>query len=428
MAWSSKKQYAIMMSSKEGKDLIEKMPDLSQDEFQEEFSKLLGKSGEQSTPKQEDKKPETKKETKYVYKITSKQEDDVRKKFKYVFRKADKEYFDEFMKNLSSCGEDEKALFFQALYETVDNVYQGKGEGYFSAWERKIIVDRAQLTYENCYAKYGVAFHEFGHAIDYTIGDGIKKGQYASCVFEDEEGNTMKSLLKEECNSCDWNGLKDEINKKREEFDNKRQGVRNQLNELEKKKTELKNQIKEQAKQKFIEKYGKTPEEYEQTTEKYDTKPTPEESKRLAMVTAIRWGDMDKLLYYADSKTLEKWNSINYGIDKYYELYYDYSYGIRRIYGDISDIHSGFFKNQKDENGKTQWGLVNMGHSTNYWNDRGENALPKECFAELFQGKTVNPRSYEVMSRYFPKTVKMFEKIVQTYGENYAKRFGDNNE
>lgn len=46
MAWASKKQYAILMESEEGKDLVEKLPDMSQDEFQVEFGKLIGKSGQ----------------------------------------------------------------------------------------------------------------------------------------------------------------------------------------------------------------------------------------------------------------------------------------------------------------------------------------------------------------------------------------------
>lgn len=45
MAWASKKQYAICMESEEGKDLIEKLPQMEQDEFNVEFGKLLGKSG-----------------------------------------------------------------------------------------------------------------------------------------------------------------------------------------------------------------------------------------------------------------------------------------------------------------------------------------------------------------------------------------------
>lgn len=45
MAWASKKQYAIMMNSEEGKDLAEQLPDLEQDDFNVKFGELLGKGG-----------------------------------------------------------------------------------------------------------------------------------------------------------------------------------------------------------------------------------------------------------------------------------------------------------------------------------------------------------------------------------------------
>ena len=38
MAWSSNKQYRIMMQSKEGKDLAAKLGDMEQDAFQGEFA------------------------------------------------------------------------------------------------------------------------------------------------------------------------------------------------------------------------------------------------------------------------------------------------------------------------------------------------------------------------------------------------------
>ena len=105
MAWASKKQYAIMMSSEEGKNLAEKMPDLSQNDFSNEFAKLLGQSGtkEAENEETEEKKPDD--EEKYVFSISPKQDEEVRKKFKYVFRKADKEDFEFFLDNLHSCGE-----------------------------------------------------------------------------------------------------------------------------------------------------------------------------------------------------------------------------------------------------------------------------------------------------------------------------------
>ena len=55
MAWASKKQYAILMSSEEGKDLAEQLGEMEQDEFNKKFSELLGKSGQSaSKSKKED--------------------------------------------------------------------------------------------------------------------------------------------------------------------------------------------------------------------------------------------------------------------------------------------------------------------------------------------------------------------------------------
>ena len=53
MAWATKKQYAILMSSEEGKDIAENLGEMSQDEFNKKFSELLGKSGQTI-----DKKPD----------------------------------------------------------------------------------------------------------------------------------------------------------------------------------------------------------------------------------------------------------------------------------------------------------------------------------------------------------------------------------
>lgn len=49
MAWASKKQYAILMSSEEGKDLAEQLGEMEQEEFNKKFSELLGKSGQSTT-------------------------------------------------------------------------------------------------------------------------------------------------------------------------------------------------------------------------------------------------------------------------------------------------------------------------------------------------------------------------------------------
>lgn len=45
MAWVSPKVYAILSSSEEGKDIIERLPDLSQDEAEKEIDAFFGEGG-----------------------------------------------------------------------------------------------------------------------------------------------------------------------------------------------------------------------------------------------------------------------------------------------------------------------------------------------------------------------------------------------
>lgn len=62
MAWASKKQYAILMNSEEGKDLAEQLPDLDQDDFQVKFGELLGKTGASYDWNDDDDREPTKEE------------------------------------------------------------------------------------------------------------------------------------------------------------------------------------------------------------------------------------------------------------------------------------------------------------------------------------------------------------------------------
>lgn len=70
MAWATKKQFAILNNSEEGKNIIEKLGQLSQEQFNNLFQKLIGQSGNvggqqettktkgQEAPKSSEKKTE----------------------------------------------------------------------------------------------------------------------------------------------------------------------------------------------------------------------------------------------------------------------------------------------------------------------------------------------------------------------------------
>ena len=64
MAWASKKQYAILMSSEEGKDLAEQLGEMEQDEFNKKFSELLGKSGESTSEAKDNSKQDNEEQAK----------------------------------------------------------------------------------------------------------------------------------------------------------------------------------------------------------------------------------------------------------------------------------------------------------------------------------------------------------------------------
>lgn len=80
MAWVSKKQYAILKESEEGKDLIEQLPNLSQNDFQIEFGKLLGKTGQ--TYEEDEKKDVKKKDQEYVVSYVGNKGEKIAKNFK----------------------------------------------------------------------------------------------------------------------------------------------------------------------------------------------------------------------------------------------------------------------------------------------------------------------------------------------------------
>ena len=64
MAWASKKLYAILMSSEEGKDILEGIGEKSQDEFDKEVDAFLGNSGKGTSQNADYKKKKEETQTK----------------------------------------------------------------------------------------------------------------------------------------------------------------------------------------------------------------------------------------------------------------------------------------------------------------------------------------------------------------------------
>lgn len=424
MAWASKKQYAIMMSSEEGKNLVERMPEMEQDEFQVEFGKLLGKEGGSIT-----KEPEE--DTKYHFQIGSKERTDTRKMFKHVFRKADEEYFNEFFGRIEQLDESEKALFFKALYEGLSGgVWQQKGEGCFKSFERKILLDRADLIDgTGIYEKYGVAFHEFGHAIDYNIGDGIRRGSYASYTFVGKNGLTMHDQLIEEYNSLDWNEIKKDISKDLEKANKRIDELREVATPIENEFNSLREDNIKLLEELFASKNNEMSIVEWQRNQDFITFDRKDENNLLYHLwRELKWKSIWNYEEYSENLVGDLKTYLGEDFSKLVELknkhkgltrkITSYRNKVKRDWGDVSDIYSGFSKNADGYGIKG----VNVGHSTNYWNSSSSKQIGKECFAEMYNGITVNPESYKNLKRCFPKTAEIFEEIIETYGQGYAKQ------
>ena len=73
---------------------------------------------------------------------------------------------------------------------------------------------------------------------------------------------------------------------------------------------------------------------------------------------------------------------------------------------DISDIFSGATKNRVFGRWK---------HENDYWT--GGANLPRETFANMFQATINNPESLAQIKKYFPKSYKIFEEMIDEYIE-----------
>lgn len=77
--------------------------------------------------------------------------------------------------------------------------------------------------------------------------------------------------------------------------------------------------------------------------------------------------------------------------------------------GDFSDMLEGATV------GKIQCGI---GHGKNYWNQRKEDGLATEAFAEMLRANFAGEESLKIIQKYLPESYKVFEEILEELAEN----------
>jgi hypothetical protein len=238
-----------------------------------------------------------------------------------------------------------------------------RGSSAYYPVANKISVMGRNFTKEEkgAYQEYGQAFyHECWHAIDNNYNNDVEKDryglptstQYLSLTHVLSTGITFEDTLIEEYKTINLSQLKDEVNQAVQSY--------------------------------FKSKYGMSKDEIKETY------------KALESERSKTWNEKG---YEAISGF---WNIPEN--KKIRDAYYDtlsIPVPVVKMYSDMSDIVSGGTQGRES--------LVQCGHTMGYWLRLGSRG--KEAFAEVASAKATNPKSYDVMKKYLPNTVKAFEEI-----------------
>lgn len=252
------------------------------------------------------------------------------------------------------------------------------GSGVYSRFREYLKTDKQDFE-EN--GKYGIQgatwFHENGHLVDNVLSG--NPTEWLSSTYKNEEGKTLNDIATEE--------LRDIYSKgKKEITDIKQKYIDNALNKFDNKRYE------ELYNKRFNHSLDQKKSELYQLF--YDKKISYEEFRnRKNALSDTQYLSEEERSEYEDLRK-QKISLERDAVNKFYTEY-----------ATISDLYSS-------EDG-TGFGL---GHSLHYY---GKNSKLRgiELFANLFSDKAINKKAYETTKKFFPKSVKMFEEIIEKYGK-----------
>lgn len=230
--------------------------------------------------------------------------------------------------------------------------------------------------FDSSYEKGATFFHETWHAIDSNYGEVVdtkymsgyqKRHLTLSETHILRNGKTFESVLFEECKNVNWGDAIKEV------------------------KTD-----KENALQKLGLSYDKCVDEYRAVL-----------NKEMELRRKAGYGTSPELRAYIKSKEYQE-------AKKNYAKAEGYPPEVNRKWGDLSDIACGYTKGRQQ--------LTNMGHSGNYFKEKGQRA--SEAFAECAAAMATNGESYQVLKRFVPNTMAAFEEIYQDLKNGEIKSNG----
>ena len=287
----------------------------------------------------------------------------IKQKVKSILEKADKESID----------------ILNHAYNNIEFKIKFRiGDGVYSRFREYLKTDKQDFE-EN--GKYGIQgatwFHENGHLVDNVLSG--NPTEWLSSTYKNEEGKTLNDIATEELLDIYSKG-------KKEITDIKQKYIDNALNKFDNKRYE------ELYNKRFNNSLDQKKNELYQLF--YDKKISYEEFRnRKNALSDIQFLSEEERAEYEDLRK-QKTSLERDAVNKFYTEY-----------ATISDLYSS-------EDG-TGFGLR---HSLHYY---GKNSKLRgiELFANLFSDKAINKKAYETTKKFFPKSVKMFEEIIEKYGK-----------
>lgn len=522
MAWASKKQYAILMGSEEGKKLADKLNNMEQDEFNKAFSDLIGKKSTKEEPKKEEEKKDT---GKYQKSFKERTEEEKTEDFEtltsdeYIgttfgeFKKPDgvqikvkaNEEYQKILKNINDFASqgnlEEKTNFIndlmmkayndgliskeeygqlvnrfdEALKEAekkkeeeeknkdYSNFYEGKGkeklndilskkfknrsgkitpngkklleqlveaddelsgvigtfynqnpnieiklgknynsyfrrQGYWTV-RRSVSLGGESMGNDNNYSKGGVFFHESGHALDYSFSSSYVE-TYSYDYISKKHNKSLSDMIKEEIKqNVDLEQVKKDFQEIKDSYQNDEyRSLLNQRDALDEELGEISNNVFKNPQLKDLEQEMSTLRKQKVDAFRVGKYEEMKNYQRQAMEKQEKYEELSRSLYPKDyQEKREKLREFDNKISNMREEAYNRA---NVTYGGFSDMLQASLGSR-----------LSTGHSRNYFNKDKRNR-GTEAFAEIMSAKSTNPKTLEIMQKYIPKTLEIFDEII----------------
>lgn len=356
--------------------------------------------------------------------------------------------FNEIINALEDTDDNTRKLCMRAI-KNVSSIYD-YGANWFQRFDGDISLTFSALdfTKKSCnYVKNGVFFHEFGHALDnlimYNLDDDIGGydpfySPYASEHFISEKyGKNMFDMLVEEFSSLDLDEIrKEELNyvydealphvKNKEDLNNECKKNTDELFEEEGKMIDVINQRLEFIFNKNDENdaFSLTELDDDFVEKDDDIYGTIKINDFIGVRTGQNWTmflDKNRMKEFKEklakireefkqnkelSSIVDRLRTIKEKRKKLKEIVANIENNKTRVWRAFSDTFESVTGDRLS---------CNAGHGDSYW--RAESFhRPCELFAQLLSGKVANPKSYDIYKKYCPKTVEIFEELLEYAG------------